>query len=149
MLRTVVVVGSLLLGTSVVVAQQNVVAQTQTLMKNSGKSLGGVLGAMVKGDKPYDQAAVDGALSQLSDLAKKLPDQFPDSVKGIETDGDYSASPKIWTNRSEFNAQIASFTKAVSDATGKVKDLDSLKVTLPTIAKQCGNCHEGFRVKNL
>jgi cytochrome c556 len=148
MLRTIVVVGSLLLGTSVVVAQQDLVAQTQTLMKSSGKSLGGVLGMMAKGDRPYDQAAVDGALNQLDDLAKKLPTQFPATVKGLKTDGDYSASPKIWDNRADFDAQIASFTKAVSDAKGKIKDLDSLKATVPTIAKQCGNCHETFRVKN-
>lgn len=148
MLRAIVVVGSLVLGTSVVVAQQDLVAQTQTLMKNSGKNLGGVLGAMAKGDKPYDQAAVTNALNQLDDLAKKLPSQFPASVKGVKTDGDYSASPKIWDNRAEFDAQIASFAKAVADAKTKITDLNSLKATVPTIAKQCGGCHENFRVKN-
>jgi len=36
----------------------------------------------------------------------------------------------------------------VSEAKGKIKDLDSLKATLPTIGKSCSGCHETFRVKN-
>ena len=89
MLRSIVVVGSLVLGASVVVAQQDLVNQTQTLMKANGKNLGGVLSAMVKGERPYEQAAVDAALAQLDDTAKKLPTLFPASVKGLKADGDY------------------------------------------------------------
>jgi cytochrome c556 len=36
----------------------------------------------------------------------------------------------------------------VTEAKAKVKDLDTLKTTLPTIGKECSNCHETFRVKN-
>jgi cytochrome c556 len=148
MLRSIVVVGSLVLGASVVVAQQDVVNQTQTLMKGNGKNLAGVLSAMAKGEKPYDQAAVDAALVQLDDTAKKLPTLFPESVKGLKADGDYSSSPKIWENRADFEAKIASFAKVVAEAKGKIKDLDSLKATVPAIGKECGGCHETFRVKN-
>jgi cytochrome c556 len=148
MLRSIVVVGSLMLGTSVVVAQQDLVNQTQTLMKTNGKNLAGVLVAMVKGEKPYDQAAVDAALAQLDDTAKKLPTLFPESVKGLKADGDYYASPKIWENRADFDAKIASFAKVVTEAKAKIKDLDSLKATVPGIGKECGGCHETFRVKN-
>uniref|UniRef100_Q07RM3 Cytochrome c, class II n=1 Tax=Rhodopseudomonas palustris (strain BisA53) TaxID=316055 RepID=Q07RM3_RHOP5 len=148
MLRSIVVVGSLVLGASVVVAQQDLVNQTQTLMKANGKNLGGVLSAMVKGERPYEQAAVDAALAQLDDTAKKLPTLFPESVKGLKADGDYYSSPKIWENRAEFDAKIASFGKAVAEAKGKIKDLDSLKATVPAIGKECSGCHESFRVKN-
>jgi len=148
MLRSIIVVGSLVLGASVVVAQQDLVNQTQTLMKTNGKNLAGVLVAMVKGEKPYDQAAVDAALAQLDDTAKKLPTLFPESVKGLKADGDYYASPKIWENRADFDAKIASFAKVVTEAKAKIKDLDSLKATVPGIGKECGGCHETFRVKN-
>ena len=146
MMRTVVVVGTLLLGVGAVVAQQDVVKSTQTIMKNTGKNAGAVA-AMVKGEKPYDQATVDAAMVVIEETAKKLPTLFPASIKGLKAEGDYSASPKIWEDKAGFDAHIASFAKAVTDAKGKIKDLDSLKVTWPTIGKECGGCHETFRIK--
>ena len=148
MKRTVVAVGALLLGVGAVMAQQNLVKQDQDTMKANAKNLGGVLIAMVKGEKPYDQTAVSAALAQLDETAKKLPTMFPDSVKGAKFDGDYSPSPKLWEDKAGFQAKIDSFGKVVADAKAKVKDLDSLKVVAPAIGKECGNCHETFRVKH-
>ena len=146
MMRTVVVAGTLLLGVGAVVAQQDVVTQTQTVMKGNGKNAG-ALGAMVKGEKPYDQATVDTALAQFEDTAKKLPTLFPASIKDAKWDGDYSPSPKIWEDKAGFDAKIASFAKVVSEAKANIKDLDSLKATFPGMGKECGGCHETFRVK--
>jgi cytochrome c556 len=147
MIRTVVVVGTLLLGVGAVSAQQDVVKQVQVLMKGNGKNAG-ALAAMVKGDKPYDQATVDAALAQLDETAKKLPTMFPDASKGLKPDGDYSTSPKVWEDKAGFEAHIASFGKTVTEYKGKIKDLDTLKVALPVIGKQCGGCHETYRLKN-
>jgi cytochrome c556 len=147
MMRTVVIVGTLLLGLGAVAAQMDQVKQTQTVMKGNGKNAG-ALAAMVKGEKPYDQATVDTALNQLEDTAKKLPTLFPASTKGLKPEGDYSASSKIWEDKAGFDEHVASFAKAVADAKGKIKDLDTLKVALPVIGKQCGGCHETYRVKN-
>lgn len=149
MLRTVVVVGALLFSAGVVVAQQDLVKQRQDVMKANGKNLGGVLSAMAKGEKPYDQAAVDAALAQLDDTAKKLPTLFPESTKGLKpVESEFSASPKIWEDKAGFQARIASFAKVVTEAKAKIKDLDTLKATVPGIAKECGACHETFRLKN-
>jgi cytochrome c556 len=148
MMRTVVVVGTLLLGVGAVVAQQDAVKGAQATMKANGKNLGGVLAPMFKGEKPYDQAAVNAALTQLDDTAKKLPTMFPASVKGAKWEGDYSASPKIWEDKAGFDAKVASFAKVVTEAKAKIKDLDSLKANFPSIGKQCGACHETFRLKH-
>ncbi len=67
-----------------VVADQDQVKQTQAQMKETGKNAG-ALGAMVKGEKPYDQATVDAALAKFEDTAKKLPTLFPESSKGLKT----------------------------------------------------------------
>ena len=67
------------------------------------------LGAMVKGEKPYDQATVDTALAQFEDTVKKLPTLFPASLKGHKADGDYSWSAKVWDDKAGFEAHIASF----------------------------------------
>ena len=146
MMRTVVVVGALLLGMGAVAAQQDQVKQTQAMMKGNGKNAG-ALAAMVKGEKPYDQAAVDAAMAQFEDTIKKFPTLFPDSTKGLKPEGDYFPSPKVWEDRAGFDEHIASFAKAVADAKGKITDLDTLKATLPAIGKQCGGCHETYRVK--
>ena len=147
MKRILVVAGVLLLGAGAVVAQQDVVKETQNVMKGNGKNAGAVA-AMVKGEKPYDQATVDTALAQFEDTAKKLPTLFPDSTKGLKPEGDYSASPKIWEDKAGFDAKIADFAKVVSEAKAKIKDADSLKANFPAIGKACGGCHETFRVKN-
>jgi cytochrome c556 len=146
-MRTVVVVGTLLLGVGAVVAQQDAVKLAQDQMKGNGKNAG-ALAAMVKGEKPYDQATVDAALAQFEDTIKKFPTLFPESMKGLKTGGDYDASPKIWEDKAGFSEHIASFSKAVTDAKASVKNLDTLKVALPAIGKQCGGCHETFRIKN-
>jgi cytochrome c556 len=145
MKRAVVALGVLMLGATAVIAQDQL-KDTQTMMKGNGKNAG-ALSAMVKGEKPYDQATVDAALAQFDDTAKKLPKLFPASLKGKAFDGDYQTSDKIWDDKAGFDEHIASFAKAVGDAKGKIKDVDTLKAELGLIGKQCGGCHETYRVK--
>jgi|ERR1700755_1514075 cytochrome c556 len=146
MKRSILVAGVLMLSLGGVMAEPDQVKDTQAMMKGNGKNAG-ALAAMVKGEKPYDQATVDAALAQFDDTAKKLPTLFPASIKGKPFEGDYSASPKIWEDSAGFKEHIAGFAKAVGDAKGKIKDVDSLKAELSVIGKQCGGCHETFRVK--
>ena len=144
MMRTVAIATTLLLAAGAVMAQQDQVKDTQAMMKGNGKNAG-ALAAMIKGEKPYDQATVDAALKQFADTGKKLPTLFPESIKGKTFDGDYQPTDKIWTDKAGFDEHIASFAKTVSEA--KITDLDTLKATLPVIGKQCGGCHETYRLK--
>ena len=146
MKRSILVAGALLLSLGAVMAEPDQVKDTQTMMKGNGKNAG-ALSAMIKGEKPYDQTTVDAALAQFDDTAKKLPTLFPVSIKGKPFEGDYSPSAKIWEDSAGFKEHIASFAKAVGDAKGKIKDVDTLKAELGVIGKQCGGCHETFRVK--
>jgi cytochrome c556 len=146
MRRTIVTIGVLVLGLGAVMAQQDQIKQAQDMMKGNGKNAG-ALAAIVKGEKPYDQATVDAALAQFDETAKKLPTLFPESMKGKPFEGDYSLSSKVWQDKAGFNEHIASFAKTVGDAKGKIRDVDSLKASLSVIGKQCGGCHEIFRIK--
>ncbi|WP_050423182.1 c-type cytochrome [Bradyrhizobium tropiciagri] len=146
MKRIVVVAAMLALSAGAVLADQEQVKKTQGMMKGNGKNAGALV-AMVKGEKPYDQATVDAALAQFEDTAKQLPTLFPESMKGVKLDGDYAPSPKIWEDKAGFEQHIASFAKTVSEAKGKVKDVDTLKAELGVIGKQCGGCHETYRLK--
>ena len=146
MKRIVVVAAVLAFSAGAVVAQQDQVKRTQAMMKDNGKNAG-ALSAMVKGEKPYDQSTVNAALAQFEDTAKNLPTLFPESMKGLKLEGDYDPSPKIWEDKAGFESQIKSFAKVVADAQGKIKNLDTLKAELPVIGKQCGSCHETYRIK--
>lgn len=148
MKRIVLAAAAMLIGIGAVAAQQDLVNQAQALMKANGKNMGGVLSATAKGDKPYDQAAIDAALMHMAETAQKLPTLYPDSTKGLKGQGDYSPSAKVWENKADFAAHIASFAKVVTEAKAKIKDLDLLKATVPVIGKECSGCHEVFRVKN-
>jgi len=102
MMRAVVAVGVLMLGVTAVIAQQDQLKETQTIMKGNGKNAG-ALSAIVKGEKPYDQATVDAALAQFDETAKKLPKLFPASLKGKAFEGDYGPSDKIWQDKAGFD----------------------------------------------
>ncbi len=145
--RTVIVITTLLLGVGVVAAQQDQVDKTQLAMKSNLKSATTLLD-IVKGKQPYEQAAVNTALAELEDVGKRFPVLFPDSIKGLKPKGDYYASEKVWTDRKGFESHAASFAKAVGEAKGKIKDLDTLKATFPGISDECKGCHETYRVKN-
>ncbi|MEH2544337.1 cytochrome c556 [Bradyrhizobium sp. AZCC 2262] len=146
MKRIVVVAAVLAFSAGAVVAQQDQVKRTQGMMKDNGKNAG-ALSAMVKGEKPYDQSTVNAALAQFEDTAKNLPTLFPASMKGLKLEGDYDPSPKIWEDKAGFESQIQNFARVVADAKGKIKNLDTLKAELPVIGKQCGGCHETYRIK--
>jgi cytochrome c556 len=141
-----IVVGVLLFGLGAVSAQQDALKNAQAVMKATGKNTG-TLAAMVKGEKSYDQAAVNASLAVLEETGKKLPTLFPESLKGQPSDDDYSASPKIWENKADFSAHIATFAKVVADAKGNVKNLATLRAAVPAIGKACSGCHETYRIK--
>src|ERR1700745_1929336 len=108
MKRSILVAGALLLSLGAVMAEPDQVKDTQAMMKGNGKNAGALV-AMVKGEKPYDQATVDAALAQFDDTAKKLPTLFPVSIKGKPFEGDYGPSAKIWEDGAEFKVHTVTF----------------------------------------
>ena len=132
-MRTVLVAGALLLGLGAVMAQQDQLKRTQAQMKGNGTNAAALV-AIVKGEKPYDQATVDTALAQFEDTAKKLPTLFPESLKGKPFEGDYRPSNKIWSDKAGFAKHIASFAKVIDENKGKearerLAELDSERRT--------------------
>ena len=147
MKRIVVAVGALLLGAGVVVAQQDVAVQQQNLMKSLGKNQYGLLAKVVKGDTPYDQAAIDAALAQLEQDSGKIAATFTPNPKEDVANATFGSSQKIWQNKADFDAKIPPVVKAIADVKGKVTDVASLKVAFDSINGKCGDCHETYRVK--
>jgi cytochrome c556 len=147
MKRIVVAMGTLLLATGVVVAQQEVAVQQQNQMKAQGKSMYGVLLKMVKGETPYDQAAVNTALNELEASVGKIPTVFATNPKEDVVNANFGSSQKIWQNKADFDAKVPPVTKTIAEVKGTVKDAASLKVAFDAIQAKCTDCHETYRVK--
>ena len=141
MIRNVLAMTAVAVGVTAVMAQSDPVSQRKALMKGNGQHAGAV-GKMVKGEEPFDAAKVTAAFAQWTETAQKLPGLFPEPPKpGEET----RALPKIWETKSDFEAKIAAFGKAVAENKDKAKTLDELKLAMELVSKTCGDCHEPYR----
>jgi len=147
MMRTVVVLGTLWLGAGAVLAQQNIAVQQDNLMRGQAKSLYGTILKMVKGEIPYDQAAIDTAIAQLEESVGKIANVFTPNPKQNVVNATYGPSQKVWQNKADFNSKIPPVAKAIADVKGKIKDVDSLKAAYTAINDKCTDCHETYRVK--
>ena len=139
--RTVLTVAALAFGVTAVTAQQDPIAARRALMKANGEQAG--IGAkMSKGEEPFALDKAKKIFATYQDAAAKAPPLFPDNSK---TGGDTAALPAIWENKADFNAKLAKFaseSKAAGDAT---KDLDTFKVQITEVRKNCGGCHQTYR----
>jgi cytochrome c556 len=147
MIRPFVVAGALLLGVGAVMAQQDIAVQQDNLMRGQAKSMYGVLQKTVKGELPYDQAAVDNAVAALEESVPKIPTVFATNPKEDVVNATYGSSQKIWQNKADFDSKVPPVTKALADAKGKIKDVASLKVAYDSIQAKCTDCHETYRLK--
>ncbi len=135
------------LGMTAVSAQSDVLPST-ALMKEQSQAMYGVLNRMAKGEIPYDQAKANDAIAKLATLTSKIPGAFPASSKGkMSPNTRYSASPKIWDNRADFEEYATNLAKAIADNRGKITGLDGLKAAYPQINDACNACHNDYRLR--
>jgi cytochrome c556 len=150
MIRIVLSVAALVLALSVAFAQEDAIKTRKELMKANGDHAK-ILSDMSKGDKPYDQAAVNKAFAQFQEAAAKMPNLYPENTKseaGSPAADEFSPSPKVWENMADFKSRFVKFGEEAKSTGAKVKDVDSLKAALGPFGKNnCGGCHETYRVK--
>ena len=147
MIRILVVMGTLLLGAGPVMAQQAIAVEQDNLMRGQAKSLYTVMLKMVKGDTPYNQAAVDAAIKDLEASVPTIASVFATNPKEDVVNATYGSSQKIWQNKADFDSKVPVVAKAIADVKGKIKDPASLKVAYDSINAKCNDCHETYRLK--
>ena len=144
MRKLIIAISVLALGSAA--ASADPIADRQALMKERGKIVGGLV-KMVKGEQPFDAASVADALKQLEANAAKFDAEklFP---AGSDQGGDTTASPKIWEDMAGFKADADKFlTDAKAAAAAPPADVDALKAQVGTLGKDCGACHQTYRIK--
>jgi cytochrome c556 len=143
MIRTTFVAAVLMLGVAAVAAQTDPIAARRALMKANGDQA--KLGvAMMKGEAPFDLDKAKAMFVTFVDAANKMPNLFPENSK---TGGDTAATPKVWEDTADFKARFAKLAEDATAAQSSVKDLDSFKAAFGVVGKDCGGCHEIYRVK--
>ena len=104
------------------------------------------IGAMVKGEVPFDAAAVARHAQYIEMMSKAAPEGFskgtgPDVVKDTE------AKPEIWTKPADFKNKMDSFQQEAAKLTEAAKggDEKAIKAQFGKTAETCKACHKEFR----
>ncbi|KGD85881.1 cytochrome c [Rhizobium sp. YS-1r] len=137
----VIAAGAGCLCLSAAFAQQEPIAARQSLMKQNGQAAG-ALGAIAKGEKPYDEAVVKTALTTISTNIKAFPDQFP---PGSDT-GDTKALPAVWQKPDDFRALAARLGSEASALLATLPaDKAGVAAALGKLGPICSECHKAYR----
>lgn len=143
MLRSIIVISTLLAATTAVLSQEDAIAKRRAIYKSFGQAAREP-GAMLRGSQPFDLAKVQAVLRLFQDGSRQLPELFPESSK---TGGDTAALPVIWEEKPRFNALFAKFGDDTEAALAAIKDEASFKAELPKVLRDCASCHDAFRAK--
>ena len=143
MKRLIIAAAAATIAATGVFAQGDVIAQRRDIMKGVGAATRDP-GAMLKGEKPFDLATVQKSLATYSEAAGKMPGLFPENSK---TGGETTAAPKIWEDMSGFKAAFQKLDSEAKAAAAAIKDEASFKSEFAAVMKNCGGCHEGYRLK--
>lgn len=140
MRRTIVLASLFALGAGVALAQGSVIEQRKAEMKAMGAAAG-AMSKMMKGEIPFDLAAVQKGLETIGKNAKNGPSLFP---AGSDK-GDTKAQADIWLNKAKFDGIFVKLAEAAPKAAGAIKDEASFKAEIGQVLGSCGACHKEFR----
>ena len=116
----------------------------QHIMKMVGGNMK-MLGAMAKGEAPYDARVAEAAFRGIRAGAIGFAAQFP---PGSEKGHDTTARDTIWSDRVGFEEKVVGLIRASGKAMrAKPATLDEFRPLLGEVGGACKACHEGYRVK--
>lgn len=110
------------------------------------KANGGMMKVMVpviKGQKPYDKAAIDAAIAATEAACSGWANWWGEDTKpggAVKTE----AKLEIWTDPKGFEAAGGAYMTALN-AVKASADEASFKAAFPGLGKSCQGCHEKFR----
>jgi cytochrome c556 len=142
MIRRAVVVAVAALLPTVALAEKNpAIGYREALMEMVYANFGPI-GAMVKGDIPWDDARVAGYGKDLKAIASlNAMRGWPAGSEGGES------LPEIWTRMDDFQKKMEAF-QAEAGKLGDVAasgDREAIKAQFGATGKTCKSCHDDFK----
>ena len=107
----------------------------------------GPMGAMVKGEAPWDAEKFAAYAKDLSAISTLNVERgfAPGSDKGTTR-----AKPEIWENMDDFTAKLSDFREAAANLNTAAAsgDADSMKAAFGATGKACKACHDEYKSKD-
>ncbi len=119
------------------------VMQRMEAMKEIGSSMKAI-GAMVKGEREFDGAAVEAAAGVIAGHAKHMPHMFPEGSLDKPTE----ALPVIWARWDDFTGiakKMEADAIALAEAGKTASSAQDILPSLAEVGKSCKACHQDFR----
>lgn len=129
-------------GVTAAVAQSSAIQARKDILKTFGPA-SRAPGLMLRGEAPFDMAAVQASLKVFAEGSPKLPALFPDDSQT----GDTKALPVIWQEKDKFNAI---FTKLEADSKAAMTAITNeatFRTEMPKVLGNCGTCHTAYRAR--
>lgn len=107
----------------------------------------GRIGAMVRGDKPFNAADVQANAAIIETVGKVSLEGF---VAGSEQGGNTRAKPDVWSQADKFHARGNDMQKAIAGlaSAAKAGAPDGVKAAFGEVGKSCKACHDDFQAKH-
>ncbi len=142
-MKSIVLCASIL-ALSVSSAISDPVGERKAQMKARGALVGELL-PIARGEQPYDAAKV---LSKLEAMSKNAETEVSALWPAGSEVGDHTSAPKVWEDRSAFEAAVGKYESDVEAAVAaKPQNIDAFRPLFGAITSNCGACHQDFRVK--
>lgn len=100
---------------------------------------------VIKGQAPYDAAAIKANVAVLSTLSTLPWAAFTADSKSVNSE----AKPEIWSDAAGFKAAQDKFNQAMTKLTAAADsgDLDKVRTAYGDVGASCKACHDSYRVK--
>jgi len=125
----------------------DVIKGRRALMKANGEGAK-VIGAMMKGEGPFDAAKATAALTDMAKAAHGFGVDFAKNFTDGSKTGDTKASPDIWANKDEFVKRAMAFE---ADATAALTAVsaggDAFNAAAGKMFGNCKGCHEKYKMQ--
>lgn len=105
----------------------------------------GPLGAMAKGEIPFDRDVAARNARIVSDMSHVLPDAF---VRGSDV-GETAVRPEVWSKPEDFARVLRNLQEQAGKLTTAAEsgDFNAFRAQVGETGKACKACHDDFRKK--